>query len=101
MITFPSQHNLITSFSLMQVLRFSINMYCISQFSSLWRILYTLWNSTVMYKNIAHLLMGSSRTSDLPELSTSIEGSSNLTQGQGFECYKRVSLLYQICYSFF
>lgn len=46
----------------------------------------------MMYKSIGHLVTGSSRTFDLSELLTGIEGSSNLTQGQGFECSKRVSV---------
>lgn len=109
-ITFPSWHNLITSFSLIPcnlfnlvlcTYNFSINRYCISQFSSLWQILCMVQNSTVAYKSIAHLLMKSSRTSDLCALFKSIEGSTNLTQGQDFGCYKTLSLLYQICYNVF
>lgn len=90
MSTFPLQHNLKTSFSLMQVLctyNVNINRDCIWQFSSLWQILYTVQNSTVTYNSIAHLLM-ESRTSDLPGLFKSVEGRSNLTQGQDSGCYR-------------
>lgn len=86
----------------MQVLctyNFSINRYCIWQFRNLWQILYTVQNSTVTYNSIAHLLMESSRTADLPGLFKSVEGSTDLTQD--FESYKSASLLYQIYYSFF
>lgn len=109
-ITFLSWHNLITLFNLILcnlfnlvlcTYNFSINRYCISQFSSLWQILYMVQHSTVAYNSIAHLLMESSRTSDLCALFKSVEGSANLTQGQDFGCYKTVSLLYQIHYNFF
>lgn len=78
----------------------SVSRYCISRFS-FWQILYMVRNSTVTNNSIAHLVVESIKTSDLPGIFKSVEGSTDLTQGQDFGCYKSVSLLYQICYSFF